>query len=658
MAKKSLDLFKQMAAKAQGKEVSALTGTDLANYFLSNGVQYKGQCQTGVLASGYGATIGVALNAGLASLEANVTGDALSQSVLIVQHGPGQLAGETLGGPISLQCMIGRQWRGNVSATVNVGLCAEVGWSFGSAGPESTATHTFKDEPEDSSTSAEIFGASASAFAGLKIDASAQLDHYWGFDPAPSYYHPGRTASAGWSGTHDLCVTLADTLDGKTRERALHREALSLINGVRDGIMVFAAGDKALEKTVKERFAVWFTTVGANEHVTSLSTAEIVSILTTFGLPENKKIRWHLCGGTAASDIVDSRARDLLRRFQPFLKRSSEALCWLRMRSAKLQLGGSVVVVVNAGARTPRAALEAEASANLAAAGGVYHRTGIRWQTQLATSEAGALLCTQETSITYTSLSARALEVGVSADAKVGPWRGSAEASRSVGSKDLNLMSYVSATLYWRAVAGASSVPAQPGSGVSFGQSFVVKNLVRAIAASKADPPTRWIVRMAERLRVSPKVLMNFLKTPLVTELLADLRSSSQSTESTETWEDRAVLVEASFALQSPPAVAVKDCVPQDLSVKLAAQRGALQSLRLRFRISDYRSSEKNWTLGFKILGTGMSVGLRSLANAGAEGIVDLCTIWFNADGTVSDIDGEPAYQREDAVPPVTLFCQ
>lgn len=70
------------------------------------------------------------------------------------------------------------------------------------------------------------------------------------------------------------------------------------------------------------------------------------------------------------------------------------------------------------------------------------------------------------------------------------------------------------------------------------------------------------------------------------------------------------------------------------------------------------RADGRTWNLGFKLLGTGVGVTLRSLTQAGAEGIVDLETIWFDEQGKARAVDGLPAYEAESSVPPVTLFCQ
>jgi len=43
--------YRKLAASAQGVSVKELKAADLANYFLANGIDYKGQTQMGVIAS-------------------------------------------------------------------------------------------------------------------------------------------------------------------------------------------------------------------------------------------------------------------------------------------------------------------------------------------------------------------------------------------------------------------------------------------------------------------------------------------------------------------------------------------------------------------------------------------------------------------------------
>jgi len=669
MATESVKKFAQMAASVEGKDVSALTGETLANYFLSNGIDYKGQSQVGLLSSGYGGAVEVSADAGIASLEVKAGVATLKQSVLVVQRGPSLLDGESIPAPVSLLCLVGRQWSGEVGIGGKVGIGAEVGASLGSGGFDPTDTHTFKDEPEDTSSSAEIFGAGASAFAGIKLAANALMEHFWGYDPAPSFY--GQVPIEGFPGAAELRATLAATLDGGTRERALNREALALVNEMRSHIVQYYQSKKSQEEAKKE-LGVWYWSVGDNEPVKSLSTSEAVIALKTLSSEANYAIRNHIVGGKAGGNTFGARARDLLRRYEPFITKSGTPLSWLRIRSAKCQLAGSIGVDANVNAKTPVTKLELSARGQLAAADAGYHRTGILWQTQLAAGDRGAVFCTQETAITYTSLSAKALAVGVTAEASAGSFKKEGEYSAAVVGKHLNLMTYAATTLYWRQPTHtATQTTALLGSGVTYGQSFIVKNLRGAIATARlTSKPTRWIVRMAERLRVTPDMLLNFLKTTLVTEVLTDLCTSTQLTSPLKStsepwadrdpaWDDRAVLIEASFALKDPKAVTVtlKERVPQDVAATLDGHRGGLQSLRMRFRVGDSRKSKKSWTLGFKILGTDAALELRSLANAGAEGIVDLCTVWFNPDGTVSPL-GLEAYENEGAIPPATLFCQ
>lgn len=82
------------------------------------------------------------------------------------------------------------------------------------------------------------------------------------------------------------------------------------------------------------------------------------------------------------------------------------------------------------------------------------------------------------------------------------------------------------------------------------------------------------------------------------------------------------------------------------------------QSIRLRYRLADRAHSDSTpFKLGFKIFDTGIGIQLASVDRAGAEGIVDLATVWFDDQlSALSVTNPEAVY--ESAVPPVTLFCQ
>ena len=54
---------------------------------LSNGIEYKGKSQIGIIAGGYGLGLNVALNAGFAGFDVSSGANRLSQSVMIVQRG-------------------------------------------------------------------------------------------------------------------------------------------------------------------------------------------------------------------------------------------------------------------------------------------------------------------------------------------------------------------------------------------------------------------------------------------------------------------------------------------------------------------------------------------------------------------------------------------
>lgn len=584
MNNQTRQMYKQFVANAQQRAAASLTGDDLVNYFLINGIDYKGQTQVGLLASGYGAGVGLAASAGIVSLGVNAGVDALKRAIVVVQRGPSQLDGELITTPLILLSLIGRQWSGKLDLSAQAGVSAEVGWSFGSDGASTTATHTFKEEPEDPSTSAELIGAAASAFAAVSLEAGAAVDHYWGFDPAPGYYglHDGWGAPLA----ADLRLHLAQTLSDGNREKALCDEARALVNELRRQITASYGNDPAAAERSKKQLGIWFTTLANDKEVAKLSTSEAVSALAKISDAAQLPILNKLAGPTIQGRAFAERAKDLLRRLRPYSadKKSCEPVCWLRMRSAKLQLGGGVGAGAQTSVASPIAKLEAAASASLAKAGVRYQRTGVLWQTQLAASDRGALFCAQETAITYTSLSAQALAVGVNAEAAAGTLKHGYEFDAATIRRDLNVMSYTCATLYWRRPAGASAAAALPGSGLTYGQSFVVKNLRAAIKASKSKgAPTRWIARMAERLRVSPAALMSFLSAAAVTDILTDLCTSSQTTrvfknaadpqDTDSAWDDRAVLIEASFALDGAPGrptVTIDGAVPKGITAALS----------------------------------------------------------------------------------------
>ena len=79
-----------------------------------------------------------------------------------------------------------------------------------------------------------------------------------------------------------------------------------------------------------------------------------------------------------------------------------------------------------------------------------------------------------------------------------------------------------------------------------------------------------------------------------------------------------------------------------------------LNVIRMRFRMQDtYSDGGELFKLGLKALGNGGEIKLKSVDEAGSEGIIDLHTKWYN---TGQSVDEEENYKK--GVPAVALYCQ
>jgi len=87
----------------------------------------------------------------------------------------------------------------------------------------------------------------------------------------------------------------------------------------------------------------------------------------------------------------------------------------------------------------------------------------------------------------------------------------------------------------------------------------------------------------------------------------------------------------------------------------LECKRRTLESIRLRYRKIDRANDDKSlFTIGFKVSGEGFKIKLSSVERAGADGIVDLCTVFMTPD--LANLSPTEAY--ETCVPAAVLFCQ
>jgi hypothetical protein len=84
----------------------------------------------------------------------------------------------------------------------------------------------------------------------------------------------------------------------------------------------------------------------------------------------------------------------------------------------------------------------------------------------------------------------------------------------------------------------------------------------------------------------------------------------------------------------------------------------SLNVIRMRFRLQDQAEAESTlFKLGsgsYKLLGNGGNIELKSVSEAGSEGIIDVAVKWY---GTANQF-GDEQSKYESGVPPVALYCQ
>ena len=218
--------------------------TTMGEYFIKDGLDYKGQEQHAWSVNGYGAGFDVKIDPGkLYGLTAaiGVTAD-LTRSkevMLVAQVGPalvrytgvdGGLWEETMGRPITLTCMEGVMWEGKAGASfdIGVGFSAAAGVAVAS-GASSKTESTFdaeEDEEEEPVFDPEVVGASFEAFAGFKASASYTYTNIALEDVWPSFFgvdYEGAEKS-------DLKLECEEIFTLGSRKDAIREKAVAFMN--------------------------------------------------------------------------------------------------------------------------------------------------------------------------------------------------------------------------------------------------------------------------------------------------------------------------------------------------------------------------------------------------------------------------------------------
>lgn len=285
---------------------------------------------------------------------------------------------------------------------------------------------------------------------------------------------------------------------------------------------------------------------------------------------------------------------------------------------------------------------------------GKFKKSAFRYQTyspNFGNLRNPPLVYTQDTSITY-----RQVEVAAGATVKVYSW----ETGKELLARG---MTYRSACAYWPYPSGAAqTVPAMPGSGVCYGVSVRVRELVAVIKALRTgaipalDPQ---VGNMIDRLAA-------YLRLPSTSQTLASFLEDVNPEKLQNAAGDLpSLLLEASYTFPAGKQLTVRK---DDKSGAydlfglwnytgwgglplMDGEKIDLDSIRIRARLADYRESEFAFklTAGVPGLSTGLTLKIASVKKAGQEGVIDVWRQYYPR-----DVSGD----RNLRVPRVALFHQ
>ena len=690
---------------------SEVTYRDLNNYFLSSGLDYKGQAQSAYTMAGHGLKGNVSIDPGKVigmAAELGVKGGAKhATEALVIAHRHGERVGDRrVPAPLALNVMVGSMWEGSVGCSLEFGVSASL--SLGRKYTPSTGTSSGSrktevkwindpeeaDEP-DKPYSYELAGLSLEAKAGFAAEGSYTYTHLYLEDNAPLYFVERGS---------DLRQALVNVFAEKVDESTLKLEAIRWLNH---------------NKTALNSSGLWESVFWMERSASKV------------GNELFKAVQYLENSESPNAELLTS-GRVHLAKVKPYYDAiSQDGICHFRLSShapkgeaglkASASASGHVGGVASASAEVSAEGLKFEAS---------YKRSGYRYQTKAAptsfrdtrgnsrarsnavtsTTEAGMgsgwlspglILMTQDTVIQYSQIDFTALALKGSTEGTLslpGYKHGDTSASApsrskelwkkekgvSVGTKALlHRISYRTAITYWspptpelgsqRKGTARYTVRGQPGTGAAFGTSIVPENLLHWML--RYDPVMgEWLEKgtqgeayfqgLADALLTDPATLKEALCTAETIGLIQDLVHANNITsillESTygvpfrdipltidHKWETLSEGVKHYYNLNNGSAQALFTSVESLGNASL--RKSALQSIRIRYRLRDTHNNDSSlFKLGFKIAGTGFGFELESVDRAGNEGIVDLATIWT----------GSRTYSDDDTVPASILFCQ
>ena len=649
---------------------------EAAKYFLSNGLTFKGLAQCAFVVAGGGLSISASFDPGRicfgvlsteVGVEAGMTGASLV--VLVAVRGPSSVTSSlgllTIPQPVLINCLTGRRWTGNVKATAFIGIGAEISINK----DEGTKTKTtMEDEEEDLSSKLEL--ASIGCKAEVKVGAQAEV----------GYTYENLYAE-------DVCpLSFSDVTSA--------REKLADIIAV--------GSYKALQKTIAcdftKKHRAYFDEISYEGYFFGHNSSVDICKVLSKG-----------CGHRNIPLPLKQEAESLISHLRTWADKDTPPprhTTSIRICSHKGDGKAGLVATAGVSADILGGGVKAQATAEALTLSGNYKSATMRHQTVYPAPHNGLeksyLIMTQDSEVIYKQVSFVGLQLTaelsanilgndvadlLKVDKKKRPKIGGEDNEIKAFEVDIvnNSMTYTAINVLWHVSSTTVLTPqkkstsplmhglshlnntmqkALPSSGVSFGGSFEIHNLKRFMAGEQND----YFNGVAESLNISLDELTVFFDA-LDNEnggpggafiFLGGLATGHKI---------KAVLLEASFACNVDTSIEVvksvngkKELIELSANtakewLKLPKVQRKLQAIRLRYRMQDTHDGDHEFGLGFKIAGQGLGIKLKSVDQAGSEGIVDLFTHWV--DSTIAhSIDPTKAYDNEKSVPPVTLFCQ
>ncbi len=683
---KHFDEKTQQLVSGKVKKTDEEIRADTINHVLSDGLDYKGQFQCFYDAKGLKTELSVSVDpaqmfTGFVNTTISVgAGVEFTKEVMVTAHrGPMEVS-DSQGGPvwkiqtpIQIGCLPGVHWKGEISAGIEVSV--GVSYSIGSDGGGESSVPS--SEPDDSDDGIEVEGLSlgfeAEAKAGVEAGVGYKYEHFYAEDVCPL---PSTTNEAARQ-------NLRNIIEFGSAKAAQKRMVVDFINANK---VVFADIKVTYDRSIT--------------HLHRTSSDELIEVLklgiSNPQIPKDKRAE--------AISYINS----LGYWSKHPTKKTIET--YIYISSHEGLANADVFASASAGVSGALSSVEAEAKAKFLEVKGSRKKANIKYQVCFDAinqhNVISQVVMTQETQIQYSTFDFIPVDVEVSAEVSLAGGLVSAGAnvhanhtgveagvnvsaygqskqatvekeSRFKNSLSMNRMSYVTATVFWEPSAShigpnnTSSIKTLSGTGISFGGSFLVSNILRfyevydsANKKFKSKSTEKYFVRVAKNLNISMNDLVRFMQDDLLESLLPDMEANGVDVilfEASYRIEKNDILIQHKKNKSGPTinnTISIKPGEIKKLLKNFENQSPQLESIRMRVRLQDTYEREANlFGLGLKAGNTGGSIKLKYVHDAGSEGISDLHVVWMDPNlGSISEQDGTQAYEK--AVPAVALFCQ